>query len=87
MEIEKGEIITLTDNRDYICLGIIVESDRKYLYLVTTSEPIQFCFAEETSVNGVTRMRIVGGRDEKQRLFALLKAKSQANSNRGIQHE
>lgn len=87
MEIEKGEIITLTDNRDYICLGIITENGKRYLYLVTASEPIEFCFAEETIENGAIRMRVIGGRDEKRRLFELLKAQSQTNFNRGLYHE
>ena len=70
MEIKKGEIITLSDNREYMCLGtIIAEDNRKYLYLMTTSEPIEFCFAEENIIDDDIQMRIVGGKDEKRKLF------------------
>ena len=87
MEIEKGEIITLSDNREYVCLSIIVaEDNKKYLYLVTTSEPIKFCFAEETIADNTIKMRVVGSKDEKQKLFALLKTQSQTNLNRGQQN-
>lgn len=87
MEVEKGEIVTLSDNREYVCLGIIASEDnKKFLYLVTTSEPIKFCFAEEILLNGIIKMRVVGSRDEKYKLFNLLKAQSQTNSNRGSQH-
>ena len=87
MGTEKGEIITLTDNREYVCLGIISAGDgKRYLYLVTTSEPIEFCFAEETIVNDDVRLRIVGSKEEKHRLFDLLKVQTQANPNGGLQH-
>lgn len=87
MEIEKGEIITLTDNREYACLSVITSEDgKKFLYLMATSEPIDFCFAEETLVDDKVKMRIVGSRDEKIKLFDLLKAQSQANVKRGSQH-
>lgn len=87
MEVEKGEIITLTDNREYVCLSIITsEENKKFLFLMTTSEPIEFCFAEETSENNIIKMRIIGGKEEKRKLFNLLKTQSQANFNRGPQH-
>ena len=87
MEIEKGEIITLTDNNDYICLSVITTEDNKRcLYLVTTSEPIKFCFAEEAKENGMTKMRIVGSKEEKHKLFDLLKTQTQTDSNQGVRH-
>ena len=34
MEIEKGEVITLTDNKEYVCLSVILtEDNKKFLYL------------------------------------------------------
>ena len=87
MEIEKGEVITLTDNKEYVCLSIIVTEDNKrFLYLVTTTEPVSFCFAEETIENDAIKLRKVGGKDEKHKLFDLLKSQVQTNSNRGEQH-
>lgn len=87
MEIKKGEIITLSDNREYMCLGtIIAEDNRKYLYLMTTSEPIEFCFAEENIIDDDIQMRIVGGKDEKRKLFDLLKMQLQNNSKEGVHY-
>ncbi len=87
MEVEKGEIITLSDNREYICLGVIVAEDNKrYLYLMTMSEPIEFCFAEENIVDDAIQMRIVGSKDEKHKLFDLLKMQLQNNSKEGAHH-
>lgn len=82
MEVEKGEIITLTDNKEYVCLSVITtEDNKKYLYLMTTAEPVEFHFAEETIMNDNIQMRIVGSKDEKHKLFNLLKSQAQANLN------
>ena len=87
MEVKKGEIIKLTDNREYVCLSVIISEDNKrFLYLVTTSKPLKFCFAEETLVDGIIKMRVIGSKNEKQKLFNLLKAKSETNSNQGSQY-
>ena len=48
MEIEKGEIITLDNNKEYLCFGrAVADNQKKYLYLMSTSEPIEIRFAEE----------------------------------------
>ena len=88
MEIEKGEIITLKDNKEYVCLSVIVSEDnRKFLYLMSTAKPVDFCFAEEAIENDAVKLRIVGSKDEKHRLFDLLKNQVQINSNQGAQND
>ena len=88
MEVEKGELITLSDNKEYVCLSIIMSENKKFLYLMTTSEPIKFCFAEEISINDtIKKIRIVGRKDEKQKLFNLLKTQLKNNPNQGLRYE
>lgn len=88
MEIEKGEVITLSDNRDYVCLSVIMTEDgKKYLYLMTTLKPIEFCFAEETIISNTVQMRIIGSKDEKRSLFALLKNQRKSNFDQGAHHD
>ena len=87
MGIQKSQVITLSNNKEYLCLSIIMFENKKYLYLVTTTKPLEFCFVEETAINeNGTKMRIVGSSDEKHKLFALLKAQAQADFNRGEHH-
>ncbi len=87
MEVEKGEIITLSDNKEYVCLSTVLSEDnKKYLYLMTTKEPINFCFAEEKKNNGLIEIRIIGSKNEKQVLFKRLKTQFQTNSNRENQN-
>lgn len=67
MTIEKGEIITLDNNKEYICFGrVTADNQKSYLYLMTTTEPIEVCFGEEIEdANGV-RVRVLGSKEEKQ---------------------
>lgn len=82
MEVEKGEIIMLSDNKEYVCLSAFRVEGKKYLYLMTTKEPVEFCFVEETVMENGIKMRMVGSREEKHKLFELLK--SQVNVEKGL---
>ena len=77
--IEKGEIVTLSNNRDYVCIGIVFFEGRKYLYLMTKTEPVGFCMAEETVQDNGSKLRMIGSSDEKRKLFELFKAQLQGN--------
>ena len=60
MEIEKGEIITLDDGKEYICFGrAIAENQKKYLYLMSTFEPIEIRFGEEIIDDSGVRIPLV----------------------------
>ena len=84
MGIQKGEIITLSDNQEYICLGTLTDADgRKFLCLITNSEPVNFCFAEEIAHDGSFKIRIVGGHEEKQRLLQQFRTELQNNLQKG----
>ena len=80
MEVQKGEIITLSDNQEYICLDTLTTVDgRKYLCLMKNTKPASFCFAEEVAMDDGFQMRVVGGREEKQELFRQFRAQTQRN--------
>ena len=80
MEVQKGEIITLSDNQEYICLDTLINEDgRRYLCLMKNAEPASFCFAEEVAMDEGFQMRVVGGREEKQQLFRQFRAQTQRN--------
>jgi hypothetical protein len=38
MNVTKGEVITLTDNKDYVVVDIVIDNGNKYIYLVTNVE-------------------------------------------------
>lgn len=67
MEIERGEIITLDNGREYVCFGrVLAENQKTYLYLMTTSEPMEVCFGEEIVEAAGVKVRVLGSKDEKQ---------------------
>lgn len=67
MEIEKGEIITLDNNKEYLCFGrAVADNQKKYLYLMSTSEPIEIRFAEEMIDESGVQVRVIGSKEEKQ---------------------
>lgn len=77
MEIEKGEIVTLDNNKEYLCFSAIESEGKKYLFLMTTSEPIEICFAEQTVDEVGVQIRAIGGYEEKQRLLRLFQEANQ----------
>ena len=67
MEIEKGELITLENNKEYVCFGrATAENGKNYVYLMTTSEPVEICFGEEIVEGEGVRVRILGTKEENQ---------------------
>ena len=74
MEIEKGEIITLDNNKEYLCFGrAVADNQKKYLYLMSTSEPIEIRFAEEMIDESGVQVRVIGSKEEKQIALAAFK--------------
>ena len=63
--------------------ALIVENVKR----PSSREPIEFCFAEENIIDGDIQMRIVGGKDEKRKLFDLLKMQLQNNSKEGVHYD
>ncbi len=50
--LEKGQIIKLDDNKEYMVVDIIELHSIKYVYLVTTIKPIDILIATVKSENG-----------------------------------
>ena len=74
MVIEKGEIITLDNNKEYLCFGrAVADNQKKYLYLMSTSEPIEIRFAEEMIDESGVQVRVIGSKEEKQIALAAFK--------------
>lgn len=73
-EFEEGGIVTMSNDRSYLIFKTAKTLEgRKYLYLVTTDEPLEMQIAEQV-VNGEKYdMRIVTERAEKEVLLQLLK--------------
>lgn len=81
--IEPGEAITLDDNQDYLCADTIQLNDKHYLYLVTVTEPVKVCFAEQIIVNDKPQISVIGNQAEKLKILAALQAQIRAANAQG----
>lgn len=75
-KLEQGDIITLDDNKEYIAFAVATAPDsRSFVYLMTTAQPVEICFAEQTSTaDGKIDLRIVGDQNEKIAVLNLFRA-------------
>ena len=47
MRIEEGQIIELEDNKEYMVLKVLEYNNETYVYLVTSSKPIEVLFRKD----------------------------------------
>lgn len=51
MRIEEGQLVTLDDNKEYMVLKILEHANIRYVYLMTSSKPIEVLFMKEEIIN------------------------------------
>ena len=70
----KGEIVTLEDQREFICYKKIQDGDKTYLFMLSNFKPVEVFFAEEIiRDDGTAYMEKVTDPAVKQRLAPLIK--------------
>lgn len=75
MNIEKGEIITLSNNKEYICFETLTHNEINYLYLMSNFKPIEIKFAKQTIEDGKIMVTIINDQQEKMKVFELFQEK------------
>ena len=71
MKIETGEVITLSNNKEYICFSTAQNEGKDYLYLMSNFKPLEIKFAEQFMVEDKVNVRIINEPEEKQKVLAL----------------
>lgn len=51
MRIEEGQLVTLDDNKEYMVLKALEYNNTRYIYLMTSSKPIEVLFMKEEMVD------------------------------------
>ena len=74
-KITTNEIVTLDDNKEYYCFQALADGDKEYIYLVSTSQPVEVRFAEQRIVDGALSVRILDDQAEKIHALELFKSK------------
>lgn len=75
MKIETGEIITLNNNKEYICFSTINDNGRDYVYLLSNFKPLEVKFGEQFLEDGEINIRIINNLEEKQKVLSLFQNK------------
>lgn len=75
--VNQGESIII-DGQEYLCADQITLDGKQYLYLVTASDSIEFCFTEPIEIDGQPQVRIIGDPAEKRQILAAIQAKDEA---------
>ena len=77
MKIVEGEIIPLSNNKEYICLKTLTKDDVDYMYLMSNFKPLEVKFAKQNIVNGEVEITIINNQAEKEQLLYLFQATEQ----------
>lgn len=62
--LEQGQIIKLNDNKEYIVVNKMTLHSISYVYLITTTKPLEILVATEKVVNGKISLEEVKDNNE-----------------------
>ena len=71
MKLEVGELITLDNNKEYICFSRINDNEFDYVYLISNFKPIEIRFAIEKTNNNDVELEIINNQEQKQYVYNL----------------
>ena len=71
MKLEIGEIVTLDNNKEYICFSRINDNGIDYVYLMSNFKPIEIKFAIEKINNQDIELEIINDLNKKQYVYNL----------------
>lgn len=70
-KIMESEILTLDDNKEFICIARMNEGSTTYLALVSNYRPLEFRFAKEIIEGNDISLEIIYDQEEKEKVFNL----------------
>lgn len=79
--ITQGHVITLEDNKEYICIDNIMQDNQNYLYLVSNFKPLEVRFAKQLSDDNGTSLEIINDGFEKVKVLELFKQVHNQSNN------
>lgn len=71
MKLEVGELITLDNNKEYVCFSKINDNGIDYVYLISNFKPIEIRFAIEKTNNNDVELEIINNQEQKQYVYNL----------------
>lgn len=62
--LEKGQIIKLNDNKEYMVVNVMELHSISYVYLITTTKPIDIVIATQKVVDGKISLQEIKNNEE-----------------------
>ncbi len=81
-KIAINEVVTLDNGKEFYCFQVLTQDDIDYIYLISTSKPVEICFAEQKIVDGALSLRIINDQDEKLRALKLFQDDYKSKDNK-----
>lgn len=69
--LDLGEIVTLDNNKEFMCFERVQLDGKDFLYLIAADDSGEICFAEQAMIDGEPQIRTIGNKEDKNRLTAL----------------
>lgn len=77
MKIQNGEILTLANGKEYVCISSIIENGKNYIYLMSNFKPLEIMFAEAKGEGEDITLELIESKEEKLRLLSLFTGQKQ----------
>ena len=77
MKLTDGEVIVLSNNKEYICMATKENNGKDYVLLMSNFKPLEVKFAEQIINGDKVNVRIINNQEEKidmMKLFDDIKA-------------
>lgn len=72
-----GEVVTLENNKEYICFSVLRHEEKDYVLLMSNFKPLEVRFAQQTDTPVGTQLTMVEDAGVRQALFALFQQKKE----------
>jgi len=73
MKLNKGEIATLDNGKEYICVATLTDNDKDYVFLMSNFKPLEIRFAiQKLNPDNELELEIVNDEVEKRHILELL---------------
>ena len=79
MKIEVGEIIALSNNKEYICLDSIKNGNEEYVYLLGNFKPAEVRFGIVRGDGENISIEVINNPEQKQEVLSLFQEHQNAN--------
>ena len=76
--IEQGELITLDNQKEYICFQVMKADGETYLYLLSNFKPLEIRFVRVISLGDSMELEIINDQKQKQKLLTLFQMDGKA---------